>query len=494
MPTPSKSKRTSDFQPPAYLQDRCWLIPVVAASVMFLTAIISSSKGYLFVLYMDYYVVDHATASWVESTFLVTSALVGFGQALIQTKVSVFWLTMLSVATVCAGIVGGAYCPNMVCMSVAIGGVYGAGYGATLTSFGLYTMLYFEKYKATATGLNFAALAVAGLVTPAFMPLLVYRYGLQGALLLSGAITMQAFPLVMLIKKPQPFRFWCHLEGTVPESSSTRNPNELQPMSSTEELQSQHLPVPDAVSPARQNRPAAGIVGISWKSVAELLVIPEFYVLIIVYLVNGWVTTSQGTTVVDYGRDKGASLESSNYLQTYGAVGEILGRTVVPFLSDKVPFGHSLFVAAGLGLSSLALFGMTFVESFACFATLHAVFGVCQGYVMSARPILITDYLGLHRIPVFAGFVGLSLLPISLGNPTIVGFFRDTLGSYDNFYRVFGAVNIVASVLLFCITYRAWASARGCNRGTCPPQGTPAQSPNPPSLSASTHHTTGLPP
>ncbi|KAH9377970.1 hypothetical protein HPB48_015082 [Haemaphysalis longicornis] len=308
-----------------------------------------------------------------------------------------------------------------VTFSVVIFLTPGAGYGATLISFGLYTMLYFEKYKATATGLNFAALAVAGLVTPAFMPLLVYRYGLQGALLLSGAITMQAVPLVMLIKQPHPFRFWCHLQGTVPESGSTRNPKELQPMSSTEKPQYQHLPVPHAVSPVRQPRPSAGIVGISWNSVAELVVIPEFYVLIIVYLVNGWVTTSQGTTVVDYGRDKGASLESANYLQTYVAVGEILGRTLVPFLSDKVPFGHSLFAAAGLGLSSLALFGMTFIESFVCFATFNAVFGVCQGYVMSARPILITDYLGLHRIPVFAGFVGLFRLPISLGNPTIVG-------------------------------------------------------------------------
>ncbi|KAH9377872.1 hypothetical protein HPB48_015326 [Haemaphysalis longicornis] len=64
---------------------------------------------------------------------------------------------------------------------------------------------------------------------------------------------------------------------------------------------------------------------------------------------------------------------------------------------------------------------MTFTEPFTCFATLNAVFGVCQGYVMSARPVLIAEYLGLPRLPLFTGFVGLSLLPISLGNPAILG-------------------------------------------------------------------------
>ncbi|XP_077535407.1 uncharacterized protein LOC144147209 isoform X2 [Haemaphysalis longicornis] len=405
MNVPSETRKTSSFQPPAHLQDRCWLIPVVAATVMFLVAIISSSKGYLYVLYMDHFVVDRETASWVDSTFLVSSSLVG------------------------------------------------AGYGATLTSFGLYTLLYFDKYKATATGFKFAALSVAGLATPAFVPLLVNRYGLQGSLLLCGACVMHAVPLVMLIKHPRPFRFCCHPTDTAHDSSSPGQAEQLQPVSGIEKPQFQQT-LHQPVSAARRLRPADGIVSISWKSAAELLVIPEFYVLVIVYFVNDWVTTSHATTVVDYGRDKGAPLDSANYLQTYGAAGEILGRTVVPFLSDRVPFGHCLFAAAGLVGSSLALFGMTFNESFACFATLNAVLGVCQGYVMSARPVLIADYLGLPRLPLFTGFVGLSLIPISLGNPTILGFFRDTLGSYDNFYRVFGAVNIVASVPLFCVTYR----------------------------------------
>ncbi|KAH9377890.1 hypothetical protein HPB48_023110 [Haemaphysalis longicornis] len=39
------------------------------------------------------------------------------------------------------------------------------------------------------------------------MPLLVTRYGLRGALLLCGAIAMQAVPLVLLIRQPRLFKF-----------------------------------------------------------------------------------------------------------------------------------------------------------------------------------------------------------------------------------------------------------------------------------------------
>ncbi|XP_077533202.1 monocarboxylate transporter 12-like [Haemaphysalis longicornis] len=457
---PDERKQTASFQQPEYLQDRCWAIPVVAACVIFLTTIVSSSKGYMYVLYMDHYVVDHETASRVDSTFLFTGSLVGFGMVLVQHKFSLFFLTMLSVAAVCTGLVGGAFCPDLVWLSVAIGGVYGAGYGATLTCLSFYTLLYFDKYKATATGVKFAAQAASGLAAPHIMPLLVGRYGLQGALLLCGALAMQAAPLMMLIRQPRPLKFCSHINGKVHRPSGSEENKQAQRVNAIAKPSIPQIPPALPLSSAFQSKPAAHIVAVSWKSVTKMLSIGELYVLLILYFTVDWTLMIHATTVVDYGRDKGALLEDANYLQTYGAAGELVGRLVVPVFSDKVPFGHCLFAAAGLFGSSLTLFGMTFNQTFACFATLNALFGACLGYVTCMRSVLITNYLGLERLPLFYGIVGLALIPASLGNPIILGFFRDTLGSYDSFYRVFGAVNIVVSVPLFCITFRDRARKR----------------------------------
>ncbi|XP_077533191.1 monocarboxylate transporter 12-like [Haemaphysalis longicornis] len=454
MSKPSETRNTSSVQMLAHLQDRCWLVPIVAALAMFLTSTINSSKGYLYVLCMDHYGVDHKTASWLGSAILISEVIVGFGIALFQTKVSVFWLTMLSVATASAGAIGGAFCQNMLWFSVAMGGVYGVGYGAALTCFALYTMLYFDKYKATATGVKYAAMAASGLAGPVIMSLLVGRYGFPGALLLCGAITMQAAPLVMLLKQPGPFKFLCFHVGKEKQQNPSGENKQRQKISAIEIPQLHTIPVILPVSPVYQPRATVGMAGISVESVAGLLVIPEFSVLVLVYFLNDWTSVTHATTVVDYGRDKGAPLEDANYLQTYSAVGGLLGRLVVPYLSDKVICGHSLFAAFSMLGSAIAVLGMTFNQSFVCFATLNALFGACEGYVQCMRSVLVTRYLCLEHLPLFYGCVGLFLLPVSLGNPTILGFYRDTLGSYDNLYLIFGGVNTLISLPLFLIALR----------------------------------------
>ncbi|KAH9377891.1 hypothetical protein HPB48_023109 [Haemaphysalis longicornis] len=154
---------------------------------------------------------------------------------------------------------------------------------------------------------------------------------------------------------------------------------------------------------------------------AAMLAIPDFYVLAIVYFADEWTVAIHATTVVDYSRGKGALVEDTNYLQAYRALGELVGRLVLPFLSGRVPFVHCLFAAAGLVGSSITLFGMIFDQSFVCFATLNTLFRACLGYVFCMRSVLITNYLGLERLPLFFGFVGLALIPVSLGSPTILG-------------------------------------------------------------------------
>ncbi|KAL3225441.1 hypothetical protein MRX96_025779 [Rhipicephalus microplus] len=144
------------------------------------------------------------------------------------------------------------------------------------------------------------------------------------------------------------------------------------------------------------------------------------------------------TTVVDYGRDKGSALEKAKLTITYNAVGLFVGRTVLPFASDNVAnsrcgFAVACFVGAGLLLALMPV-----VQSLPAFVALNLLLGVCQGFVTCIRSVLVNDYCGVERLPTFFGILGIALVPLSFSGPTVIGFFRDTLGSYDNFYRMLG--------------------------------------------------------
>nr|XP_037276663.1 monocarboxylate transporter 9-like [Rhipicephalus microplus] len=435
----------------SHLQDRCWIIPFVAACVTFLTTIIESNRGYLYVLFMEEYHADHATASWPGNILLSASHLSGFVIVLLQSKLSVFVIGLLVVALSAIAVTGGAFCPDMACMSVTVGGLYGLGYGASLTSFAIYTMMYFERYMATATALKYAAWSASGLVGPSIVSLLVNYYGLPGTLLLIGAIMLNGLPLIMLIKHPRPLKLWCSPSLYKPKPSLSSPSGEHHDKTDHCAKQPSSPSSTAALSPLPKS---INRLGLTAKGVAALFRKPEFFVLLFVYALYDWTGTLHSTTCVDYGRDKGTSLETAKYVLTCNAFGHIVGRVGLSFASDKIPFSHSPMAAACLVASCLSFVGCSLVSSFTSFMVLNSLLGVSQGYVTCIRSVLISQYLSVQRLPAFFAFLGVLLIPIALSGPSILGFFRDNLGSYDNIYRLLGAANFVAAVLLCVLACR----------------------------------------
>ncbi|KAL1471856.1 hypothetical protein MTO96_039669, partial [Rhipicephalus appendiculatus] len=103
-----------------------------------------------------------------------------FGIMLLQNKLPLFYITILSIGTCGAGAIAGAFCPDIAWISVAVGGLYGIGFGATITSFSMYTLTYFDQYRATATAVKYASRSAAGVVGPSLMSVISGYYGLHG--------------------------------------------------------------------------------------------------------------------------------------------------------------------------------------------------------------------------------------------------------------------------------------------------------------------------
>ncbi|KAL1421842.1 hypothetical protein MTO96_022760 [Rhipicephalus appendiculatus] len=179
---------------------------------------------------------------------------------------------------------------------------------------------------------------------------------------------------------------------------------------------------------------------------------PLFYVLLIAFMTIDYMMTMVDTTIVEYGIDKGvATLKDAKQLQTFTATGQLIGRIVVPFISDKIANSRCPFTAASLAVAAACLLLISRVNHFGTLSFLTALVGVCEGYLLCIKGVLIGDYLGVETLAAVCGLLGVASVPALLSAPSIIGFFRDKLGSYDKFYWMLAAVSLMAACLMSCI-------------------------------------------
>ncbi|KAL3211580.1 hypothetical protein MRX96_036343 [Rhipicephalus microplus] len=224
------------MSPPAHIVDRCWGIPVVATFSAFFVFLAPSCAGLLYVLFMEKFGVSHEMAAWPQSTYMVMSNTIGLVLSVLQQRVPLYHLTMFGVALTCTGLIAAAFSPDIKWMAVLYGGIYGAGAGISMISLSLYLLVYFDKYRATATAFKYAGWAASGIIGPTFLGYIAENYGHQGALLLVGAMALQAVPLVMLLGDPQPLSMPACCTRVSANTTTTVTQNDIQYLTDSAEL------------------------------------------------------------------------------------------------------------------------------------------------------------------------------------------------------------------------------------------------------------------
>ncbi|KAL3184286.1 hypothetical protein MRX96_032090 [Rhipicephalus microplus] len=211
-------RSTTDRQRPVVHLDRCWGVPVAAAGITFLSCIASSSYGFLYVLFMQKYELSREQAAWPQTSLVISGGCVGLLISVAQKKFSIYHITLAGGIVASAGLVAASFAPNIAWLSVTFGVLQGAGVGITLLGVAMYLLLYFDKYKATATAIKDIGMVAAGVTGVPWISFLVKEYGLQGSLLLTAALMLHILPVVMLIKTPhrcRMFRKNCKITGPI---------------------------------------------------------------------------------------------------------------------------------------------------------------------------------------------------------------------------------------------------------------------------------------
>ncbi|CAN8015648.1 unnamed protein product, partial [Ixodes persulcatus] len=180
-----------------------------------------------------------------------------------------------------------------------------------------------------------------------------------------------------------------------------------------------------------------------------VLRLPVYYVIVMSWLVCSYMMEIFLATVIDYIIDKGASQSDAVSVIFYSSLADLLGRALLPFLADRNVLRRCTLTACNFFVMGTAVTCMPVAASYGAIVGVTFAASCSVGCAMCMCGVLLPDYVDLDKLEVY-GLIGMILTPLFLVKSFFVGFFRDTLGTYDDMYHILAGL-IFFSCLLWCL-------------------------------------------
>ncbi|KAG8180397.1 hypothetical protein JTE90_025447 [Oedothorax gibbosus] len=146
------------------------------------------------------------------------------------------------------------------------------------------------------------------------------------------------------------------------------------------------------------------------------------------------------TIIVDLAVDKGLKQDTGKYVIACLSLGDLLGRLCLGWVTDSGLLSlprYMLVVMLLLGASTATL---PLMHSEVSLMPAVLVFGMLQGSLFIRHQILVSNYMRPHEQAIGMGFINLLSGFLGFTLPFYIGYFRDTLGSYDKMFYVNGGI------------------------------------------------------
>ncbi|XP_042146126.1 monocarboxylate transporter 3-like [Ixodes scapularis] len=279
------------------------------------------------------------------------------------------------------------------------------GVGIIFVLLQVFIVMYFDRLRPTALGLSAVGMTASAFVFTKLLELLDEEYGLRNAFLIVGAILLHLSPLTYLLKIPP----WYKHKKI--DQVAHSEPSENSANVGEADAQSHDDAIVEAADRA---------VTTYRQDILILLRTPSFYVIVLSAAATTFIDSILLTTMLDFAVDKGSTHAQAVWLTSFQALTDIVGRLCLPVLADLVKLPRRYLL------------------------TLNQILMGC-GVIM--HDVLVPDYIELERLLLVHGTIGTVRAPIMLAAPALIGYFRDQTGSYDNLYRLQGALLICIGVM-----------------------------------------------
>lgn len=448
---------------------RSWVVAVSCCWINFFSALMYKSSGVVYVGVLHTLQVTREEASWpltLLAVFIFTTAPVAGVLALYVDiwKISLCGCLLSSIA-VCLCF----WANSVIYLTVCLGVVQGFALGL-LTLHNVIINQHFEKHRATASGISYAGPTFASIVYPPLVQVLFEEYGLRGSLLLFGGIMFHAVAGAFLQMEPNP-RKTCPSYKVVPrepppedaECAKHASVNFEKPDNDKAAV---HSP-PDYAADVQQtavasdvaekhetdvlcaNRPAD--VPKLQRSVSIFLV-PMFYLICASFVTVLFTMTTYLTVVVDFAVDHGVSRINAVLLISTYSLADLIARLGSGWISDRGFVSRGNMMALHFLIGGLALFAIPAFTTYAGQVTMAVVSGWATGCTMILVSVLLTEHIGLDRLPVSFGVTSFVAGALCLARPPLIGHYRDASGNYEGLFHLIGGASLSLALLWFVAT------------------------------------------
>lgn len=439
--TPLKADKAKQNVPSV---DCCWHVALITFLILLVTTFLLKNSGFILVGMMNEFGADREQASWPTSVRVASNLASVLLVGLLLRWFRAYRVALVGSVFLWAGMMAAAFATNVVWMTFAFG-LHGVGMGAMYVTISVAIFKYFDKYKGFANGLARAGETAAGIVSPFVLVFLQESYSFRGALFIYGALALHATVLCLLLKDPP----WMAPKKTKiidhkPEALTGDPKNDVNNINESAGSRSvKHSDSPYSV----------GYFLTMFRN-------PMFCVFVVFSMVVYFSQNAFFTTIVDFAMDRGSSLAEASSIVTYISPVDFVGRMILPLLADRNYIRRSTLVMVLFCVMAVSMISLPHTASFATLLAICVCFGTCLGSLLTMEVVIVTDYIGFQLFAVCYGFCCLASIPGVLASPLLFGFFRDSMGTYDNMYRLIGGIHLAMSLLFGIVAWRERQSVR----------------------------------
>lgn len=414
--------------------------------------------GVLFVAIMQEFGANREEASWTLMLLGGARVLSGVLAGPLAHRFTTRPVILLGSVISAGGVMLAYFATSMWSLHLTLGILHGFGSGIVYAMNPVLISEHFVKYQTMATGVCFAGSTLGSFVFPKLIEKLIAWYGFQEAMLIFGAIILNAAAFSLFLRQP----LWLKRCDSSVESLNT--------VVSIDEKSSLGLPyvIPTRLDGDSKDRdavpvfePVAAVVqkrrrNISLLCGLDVLQIPMLYLVMFSSVAFNLGYDCYNSLLVDFAVDKGIAQSSAVTMTSLSSLADLVGRLGLPVLADRRLLTRRTLMAMVLALVGVMYVLMPQCTEYGSLFALAAAVAFLLGSGVVLFPVILVDCVGLDRIAMATGLLTALSATFSFAKPSLIGYFRDTLGSYDLLFVACGAVAITTSLAWVLVNFCMW--------------------------------------
>lgn len=418
-----------------------WLIVFGCFCINFTLLGIQRSSGVLYVAQMTQFGINREQAAWPVGVYSIIVSLVGPVASLLIHYWSLRCIVCLSTLLTSLSISLCYFAHDIAFVTFFYGAVPGVGIGVIITLTHVVINRHFHRKRATAAGLAYSGSCIGSFIFPPITEYFLEHYGLRGTFLLLGGVALHS-----LLGSLFYFSSKCKITEKPIDQSSYRD---VVKKDSVAYIKAEAV----SVKLKKTKLYEKFLSNEYFRILVDISVNPMFIIICVTFSVYFLVSATYLMIIVDFALDKYINENQAVFLISGYSSGDLSGRLISGWIADLKCVKRKYIVVIMMTSMGIIIAVLPFITTYWSLMVSSVCIGFTAGCIMINFSALMTEYLGVQKLPLAIGLATLAFGLLASVRPGLIGFFRDNTGTYDHLLYVFGIILIFSSGLWFLETY-----------------------------------------